>query len=225
MPLSSNDQKQVSPSSKMFSQFQAYPSSSRQQSSLLTSDAINDPAAIYRQQQHLHRSMSSAAAHQQPSKTAFYDEIPPSYRHSQSTSSKNISFFPSNVLVSQQQQQQPPQTDSIMARLAQAMHTRGNPGNERVEQQQQREVDFERLRIFQQTEQVRLQREEEERLQLEELRKKHEINNCRQINFDQLTKSMNNSNRSTVNEIDAFAAHQQSIQFQKDQQAEIDAEK
>ena len=112
-----------------------------------------------------------------------------------------------------------------MARLAQAMQTRGNPGNERLEQQQQRDVDFERLRIFQQAEQVRLQREEEERLQLEDLRKKHEINNCRQINFDQLTKSMNNSNRSTVNEIDAFAALQQSIQFQKDQQAEIDAEK
>jgi hypothetical protein len=74
---------------------------------------------------------------------------------------------------------------------------------DKIEEQRRRELEFERLKLYQQA-----QREEEERRKFE-LRKKQESANNRQINFEQLTKTMENRNQSSTMDIDPFLAFQQ----------------
>ncbi|CAF3691301.1 unnamed protein product [Rotaria sordida] len=232
MPVSTNDRKPVSSSSNISSQLQAYFNSQQQpssssSSSLFSSNLVNDPAIIYQQQ--LQRSLSSVNQQQQ-SNSMLYDDMQRSFRHlpSQTTSTNNSSYFPSNISISQQQQQQT--NDNIISRLSQAMQTHGKQQQEKFDQQhQRRELEFERLKLFQQAEQIRLQRDEDERRQYEqqELRKKQELNNNnnnnRQMIFEQLTKPIDNKKSSTI-DIDPFLVLQQSIQYQKEQQAKIEAQ-
>ncbi|CAF4504864.1 unnamed protein product [Rotaria sp. Silwood1] len=228
MPVSTNDRKPVSSSSNISPQLQAYFNSQQQSSSssLFSSNLVPDPAIIYQQQ--LQRSLSSTNQQQQQSNSMLYDDMQRSFRHlpSQTTSTNNSSYFPSNISLSQQQT-----NDNIMARLSQAMQTHGKLQQEKHEEQrrleqQRRELEFERIKLFQQAEQIRLQREEDERRQYEqqqELRKKQELNNNRHMIFDQLTKTIDNKKQSTM-DMDPFLVFQQSIQYQKEQQAKIEAQ-
>jgi len=204
MPLSANDRKPMSSPSSMSSQLQAYFNSQQQSSSSSPLFSSNDPSIIYQQQ--LQRSISST--NQQQSNPNLYNDIQRSFRQ-QPTSTNNSSFFPSNV-----SQQQP---NDIMTRLTQALQTHGK------EQQQQQRHDFEieRLKLYQQAEQTRLQREEEER---RKLRLQQELANNRQSNLDQLTKSMENKKQQSSTDIELFLAYQQSLQYQKEQQAKIEAQ-
>ncbi|CAF4689031.1 unnamed protein product, partial [Rotaria magnacalcarata] len=79
-----------------------------------------------------------------------------------SSSNNNSSYFPSNIPLAQQQ------SNDLMTRLSQAMQTHGKQRQEKIDEerrieQQRREMKFERLKLFQQAEQIRLQREEDER--------------------------------------------------------------
>jgi hypothetical protein len=218
MPLSSNDRKPVSSPSNVSSRLQSYMNSqpspqqpSSSSSSLFESNLGNDPAIVYQQQ--LHRSMSQTNQQQQHPNSISYDENPRSFRQlpSQSTSANNSSFFPSNA--------SGPQQNDILSRLSQAMQSHGKQNDDqRRHDQQRRDIEIDRLKSFQQAEQIRLKREEEE------LRKKQEILTNRQINFDQLTKTIDPKNQSTM-EIDPFLAFQQSLHYQKEQQAKIEAQK
>ncbi|CAF1917971.1 unnamed protein product [Rotaria magnacalcarata] len=227
MPVSTNERKPISSTSNMSSQLPAAYFNSQQQSSLssmFSSNLANDPARIFQRQQ-LQRSFSST--NQQQSNPLVYDEVQHSLRNlsSQSSSSNNnSSYFPSNIPLAQQQ------SNDLMTRLSQAMQTHGKQRQEKIDEerrieQQRREMKFERLKLFQQAEQIRLQREEDERRQFEqqELRKKHEINNNRQMIFDQLAKTMDSKKQSTM-DIDPFLTFQQSIPYQKEQQANIEAQ-
>ncbi|CAF4255406.1 unnamed protein product [Rotaria socialis] len=226
MPVSTNERKPISSSSNMSSQLPAAYFNSQQSSlsSMFSSNLANDPVRIFQQQQ-LQRSFSST--NQQQSNPLVYDEVQRSLRNlsSQSSSSNNnSSYFPSNISLAQQQ------SNDLMTRLSQAMQTHGKQQQEKIDEerrieQQRREIEFERLKLFQQAEQIRLQHEEDERRQFEqqELRKKHEINNNRQMIFDQLAKPMDSKKQSTM-DIDPFLTFQQSIPYQKEQQANIEAQ-
>jgi hypothetical protein len=104
-----------------------------------------------------------------------------------------------------------------MTRLTQAMQTHGK---ERRVEQHRHDLELERLKLYQQAEQTRLQRDEEER---RKYKLQQELASNRQSNLDQLTKSMENKKQSSM-EIDPFLAFQQSIQYQKEQQAKIEAQ-
>jgi hypothetical protein len=192
MPLSSNDRKPVSSPSNVSSRLQSYMNSqpspqqpSSSSSSLFESNLGNDPAIVYQQQ--LHRSMSQTNQQQQHPNSISYDENPRSFRQlpSQSTSANNSSFFPSNA--------SGPQQNDILSRLSQAMQSHGKQNDDqRRHDQQRRDIEIDRLKSFQQAEQIRLKREEEE------LRKKQEILTNRQINFDQLTKTIDPKNQSPI---------------------------
>jgi hypothetical protein len=212
MPLTANDRKPISSPSNMSSTLQTYFNSQQQSSSssLFPSNLVTDPSVIYQQQ--LQRSMSSTNP-QQPN-PVLYDDMQRSFRHpsSQPTSTNNSSFFPSNISASQRQ------SNDLLSRLSQAMQSHGKQQQEKLEEhrrqsQQRRELEFERLKLF---EQARLQHEEEER------RKMQEVTNNRQINFDQLTKTIDNKKHAM--EIDQLLAYQQTLQYQKEQQAKIEAQ-
>lgn len=160
-------------------------------------------------QQQLQRSMSSTNSQQ--SNSGLFDDMQRSFRQasSQPSSAPNSAFFPTNLAGSQQT------SSDLMARLTQAMQTRDkHQQQEKLEEQRRREIEYERLKMY---EQVRLQREEEER------RKIQEANTNRQINFDQLTKSMESKNQSAV-DFDQLLVHPQSLQYQKEQQAKLEAQ-
>lgn len=223
MPVSTNDRKPISSSSSNISQLQGYfnsqPQSSLSSSSLFSSNVVNDPAIMYQQQ--LQRSISST--NQQQSNSSLYDDIQRTMRHlsSQSTPTNNLPFLPSNASMPQQQ------SNDIVTRLSQAMQTHGKQQQDKMDEQrrleQRREVEYERLRLFQQAEQIRLQREEDERRQFEqELRKKQELATNRSLAFDHLSKPMDHKKQSTM-DIDPFLNFQQSIQYQKEQ-AKIEAQ-
>ncbi|CAF1621341.1 unnamed protein product [Adineta ricciae] len=212
MPLPANDRKPMSSPSSISSQLQAYfnsqqPQQQQQQqhqsSSSIFSNLVNDPAAMYQQQ--VQRSISSTNSQQ--SNSTLFDDMQRSFRQSSSATGSG-SFFPSNLPVSQQS------SNDLMARLTQAMQTRDKQQQhqEKLEEQRRRDMEYERMKIY---EQVRLQREEEE-----ERRKIQEANTNRQINFDQLTKSMENKNQSVL-DYEQMLARQQ---YQKEQQAKIEAQ-
>jgi len=225
-------------------QLQTYLTSQQHQSlsssSLFSSNVVNDPAVVYQQQPQVQRSVS--ATNQQP----LIDDVQRSFRHI-SSQPNTSSFFGSNVSISQSQQ-----PGDIMTRLAQAMQNHGQQQQEKVDEhrrfeQQRRELEIERLKSAQQAEQLRLQREEDERRQLEhqqqqrieeELRKKKEAATNKQMILDQMkemAKTMDQKKQQQQQqqqvkqqpkvEIDPFLAFQQSLQFQKEQQAKIDAQK
>ncbi|CAF1014462.1 unnamed protein product [Rotaria sp. Silwood1] len=270
MPLSTADRKPVTSPTMINSQLQAYFASQQQQqqqsqssSSLFSSNLVNEPALVYQQQPQLQRSISATNQQQQQQQPLFDELHHHSFRQISSQpntlSSSTTSFFGTNAPISQSQK-----PDDIMTRLAQAMQNHGQQQQEKVEEQrrveqQRREVELERLKLAQQAEQLRLQREEEERRQLEqkqkfeeerrqleqkqrfedELRKKNETTVNKQIIFDQMkemAKTMDQKKQQqqqqqqpiksqTKVEIDPFLAFQQSLQFQKEQQAKIEAQK
>jgi ribosomal protein L11 methylase PrmA len=230
-------------------QLQAYFCSQQQQqhsqssSSLFSPNLVNDPAIVYQQQppsavSHIQRSVSTT--NQQP----LFDDIQRSFR--QVPSQPNISsFFGTNVSNSQSQK-----SDDIITRLAQAMQSHGQQQQDKVEEQrrleqQRREIELERLKLAQQAEQLRLQREEDERRQVEqqqqrrleeELRKKKEAVANKQNILDQMKEMAKTIDQKKQQqqlpvqpqskvEIDPFLAFQQSVQFQKEQQAKIEAQK
>ena len=211
MPVSANNHNPTLSSSNLPSQLQAY-SNSRQESSasLFSSNLINDPAMIYRQQ--LQRSLLSTK--QQPSNYTLYDNMQCSFPYLSPTN--NTSYFSSNISIPQQK------SDDIMTRLTQAMQTHDKQHQEKfeekrhLEQQRRHEIELERLKLFQQVEQARLQHEEEER-------RKQELTNIRQINFDQLAKAMSSKDQASTN-INLILAYQRSVQYQKEQQAKIQAQ-
>jgi hypothetical protein len=191
----------------MSSQLQAYFNSQQQSSSssspLFQSNLANDPAILYQQQ--LHRSVSSTnQQQQQQSNPGLYDDMQRSFRQS-------TSIYPSNVSVPQQQ------SNDIMTRLNQAMQTHGK--EQRRVEQHRNDYEIERLKFYQ-AEQIRLKREEEERRQFQ---LQQELANNRQSNLDQLTKSMENKKQSSM-DMDPYLAFQQSLQYQKEQQAKIEAQ-
>lgn len=225
-------------------QLQAYLASQQQShasaSSLFSSNLVNDPSVAYSQQQpQLQRSIS--ATNQQP----LFDDLQRQFRPIPSQSNTS-SFFGANIPTSQTQAQQPKPND-IMTRLAQAMQNHGQQQQEKVDEQrrmeqQRRELEIERLKITQQTEQLRLQRDEDERRQFEKQRleeearkKKESVANKQTMLIDQMkemAKTMDQKKQqqqpptpSAKVEIDPFIAFQQSLQFQKEQQAKIDAQK
>ncbi|UJR14135.1 hypothetical protein I4U23_001129 [Adineta vaga] len=220
MPLPANERKPMSSPSSISSQLQTYFNSqqqqqqqqqqqAQQQSSSLFSNLASDPAILYQQQ--LQRSMSTTTNSQQSNSTLF-DDMQRSFRQPSSSASatSNSTFFPSNLSASQQS------SNDLMARLTQAMQSRDKQQQQqdKLEEQRRRDLEFERMKIYKQ---VRLQREEEER------RKIQEVNANRQINFDQLTKSMENKNQSVL-DFEQMLAHQQSLQYQKEQRAKIEAQ-
>jgi hypothetical protein len=253
IPVSTADRKPVTSPSIINPQLQAYFASQQQQqqqqqqqshsqssSSLFPSNLVNDPAIAYQQQPQLQRSIS--ATNQQP----LFNDIQRPFR--QLPSQPNTStFFGTNVSNSQSQQ-----PDDIITRLAQAMQSHGQQQQEKVEEQrrfdqQRREIEIERLKLAQQAEQLRLQREEDERRQVEqqqqrleeELRKKKEAAANKQTIFDQMkemAKTMDQKKQPQPHpqpqpqpqpkvENDPYLAFQQSLQFQKEQQAKIEAQK
>ncbi|CAF4138529.1 unnamed protein product, partial [Adineta steineri] len=214
MPISSNDRKTISSPSNISSQLQTYFNSQQQQqqqqqpqssSSIFPSNIATDPAIIYQQQ--LQRSMSSTNSQQ--SNPISYDDMQRSFRqlssHSTSSNNNNSLFFPSNVSVSQQQ------SNDLMTRLTQAMQTRSKQQQqqEKFEEERRRELEMERLKSY---EQARLQREEAER---------RKIQDNRQINFEQLTKTIENKNQSSA-DFEQILAYQ-SLQYQKEQ-AKLEAQ-
>ncbi|CAF1621656.1 unnamed protein product [Adineta ricciae] len=209
MPLPANDRKPMSSPSSISSQLQAYFNSQQpqqqqhQSSSSIFSNLVNDPAAMYQQQ--VQRSMSSTNSQQ--SNSTLFDDMQRSFRQTSSATGSG-SFFPSNLPLSQQS------SNDIMTRLTQAMQTRDKQQQhqEKLEEQRRRDMEYERMKIY---EQARLQREEEE-----ERRKIQEANTNRQINFDQLTKSMENKNQSVL-DYEQMLVRQQ---YQKEQQAKIEAQ-
>jgi len=215
MPLSTNDRKPISsPSTSMSSQLQAYFNSQQQQQSsssspLFSSNMVNDPAILYQQQ--LQRSISST--NQQQTNSSLYDDMQRSFRQPSSSSSttNNSSFYPS---VSHQQQ-----SNDIVTRLNQAMQIHGK--EQRRVDHQRHELEIERLKLYQQAEQTRLKHEEEERRKFQ--LQQQELANNRQSNLDQLSKTIENKKQSSM-DIDPFVAFQQSIQYQKEQQAQIEAQ-
>jgi hypothetical protein len=214
MPLSTNDRKPISsPSTSMSSQLQAYFNSQQQQQSsssspLFSSNMVNDPAILYQQQ--LQRSISST--NQQQTNSSLYDDMQRSFRQPTSSSStNNSSFYPS---VSHQQQ-----SNDIVTRLNQAMQIHGK--EQRRVDHQRHELEIERLKLYQQAEQTRLKHEEEERRKFQ--LQQQELANNRQSNLDQLSKTIENKKQSSM-DIDPFLAFQQSIQYQKEQQAQIEAQ-
>ena len=241
------DRKQpiTSPSVNSNAQLQAYLASQHHQqqphasaSSLFPSNLVNDPSVVYSQQPQLQRSIS--ATNQQP----LFDDLQRQFRPI-SSQSNTSSFFGANIPTSQSQSQQPKPND-IMTRLAQAMQNHGQQQQEKVEEQrrleqQRRELDIERLKVAQQTEQLRLQREDDERRQLEKQRleeearkKKESTANKQTILMDQMKEMAKNMDQKKQQqptpppakvEIDPFLAFQQSVQFQKEQQAKIEAQK
>lgn len=245
MPVQPTDIKPVTSSNMMNPQLQAYFASQQQSqstSSIFPSNIASDPAIVYQQQAQLQRSVS--ATNQQ--KQQLFDEFQhhpfrPVPTQSNPSASSTASFFGANIPISQSQK-----SDDIMTRLAQAMQNHGQQQQEKVEEQrrleqQRRELDIERMKLVQQAEQLRLLREEEERRHLEqkqkfeeELRKKNEANaSNKQAIIDQMkemTKAMDQKKQQPVKpqpkpEIDPFLAFQQSLQFQKEQQAKIEAQK
>lgn len=194
----------------MSSQLQAYFNSQQQSSSsspLFSPNMANDSAIVYQQQQQqLHRSMSST---NQQSNSALYDDMQRSFRHpstqSASSTTTNSSYFPSNVSIPQQQ------SNDIMTRLNQAMQIHGKE-QRRVDPQQQQQ-DLVRLKLLQ------LAEEDQRQYKLQQ-----ELAKNRQSNLDQLSKSMENKKQQSTMDIDPFLAFQQSIQYQKEQQAKIEAQ-
>ncbi|CAM4908108.1 unnamed protein product [Rotaria socialis] len=247
MPLPIVDPKPVTSPTMINPQLQAYFASQQQsqpQASLFSSNLANDPAIVYPQQPQLQRS-TSTTNQQQP----LFDELHQhSFRQipsqSNTSGSSTTSFF--GTTLSMPQSQKP---DDIMTRLAQAMQSHGQQQQEKVEEQrrldqQRREIDLERLKLTQQAEQLRVQREDEERRQFEqkqkfeeELRKKNEASvNSKNMIFDQMkemAKTMDQKKQQQPVkpqvqpkvELDPFLAFQQSLQYQKDQQAKIEAQK
>jgi hypothetical protein len=128
-----------------------------------------------------------------------------------SSSTNNSSFYPS---VSHQQQ-----SNDIVTRLNQAMQIHGK--EQRRVDHQRHELEIERLKLYQQAEQTRLKHEEEERRKFQ--LQQQELANNRQSNLDQLSKTIENKKQSSM-DIDPFLAFQQSIQYQKEQQAQIEAQ-
>lgn len=214
-------------------------------SSLFPSNLANDPAILYQQQPNNQLQRSISVTNQQN----LFDDLQQSFRPISSQS--NISsFFGTNLANNQSQQQIKP--DDIMTRLAQAMQSHGQQQQEKLEEQrrieqQRRDLELERFKF----EQLRLQHEEEERRLVEqhkleeELRKKRESsvtisnnnNNNKQAILDQMKEmaklmeqkkqqqqSQPVSKPQAKQEIDPFLAFQQSVQFQKEQQAKIEAQ-
>lgn len=210
-------------------------------SSLFPSNLVNDPSAVYSQQPQIQRSIS--ATNQQP----LFDDLQRQFRPI-SSQSNTSSFFGANIPTSQNQPQQQKPND-IMTRLAQAMQNHGQQQQEKVEEQrrmdqQRHELEIERLKVTQQAEQLRLQREDDERRQLEKQRleeesrkKKESTANKQTILMDQMKEMAKNMDQKKQQqqqptptppakvEIDPFLAFQQSVQFQKEQQAKIEAQK
>ena len=246
IPTASTDRKPVTSPAISNPQLQAYLASHQQQqtqpsssSSLFSSNLVSDPSIAYQQQPQLQRSIS--ATNQQP----LFDDHQRPFRQIASQSN-TVSFFGANVPSSQNQQQ--PKADDIMSRLAQAMQNHGQQQQEKIDEQrrleqQRRDIEIERLKLAQQAEQLRLQREEDERRQLEqqrleeELRKKKETAANKQIHdqMKEMAKTMDQKKQQQQQqqpakpqpkvEVDPFVAFQQSVQFQKEQQAKIEAQK
>jgi hypothetical protein len=249
VPSSTTDRKPVTSPPIITPELQAYFASQQQpqsqsSSSLFSSNLVSDPAIVYQQQQpQLQRSIS-ATNQQQP----LFDDIQRSF-HQLSSQTNPSSFFGTNISGSQSQK-----PNDIMTRLAQAMQSHGQQQQEKVEEQrrfdqQRRELEMERSKLTQQAEQIRLQREEDERRQLEqqqrleeELRKKKDAVVNKQMIFDQMkemAKTMDQKKQQQQQQpppptqvkpqpkpdIDPFLAFQQSLQFQKEQQSKIDAQK
>lgn len=250
IPTTTTERKPISSSSMINPQLQAFLASqqhSHSASSLFSSNPVNESAILYQQQSNNPLQRSISVTNQQN----LFDDIQQSFRPISSQS--NISsFFGTNLSTNQSQQQ--PKPDDIMTRLAQAMQSHGQHQQEKIEEQrrleqQRRDIELERFKLAQHAEQLRLQREEDERRLLEqqkleeELRKKKDsttINNNKQTIHDQmkeLAKVMDQKKQhqqqqqqQPVNkpqakpDIDPFLAFQQSVQFQKEQQAKIEAQ-
>ena len=246
IPASPMDRKQPASSTSINTnaQLQAYlasqhhqPQSHASASSLFSSNMANDPAVVYPQQPpppQLQRSIS--ATNQQP----LFDDLQRQFRPI-SSQSNTSSFFGTNVPTSQTQQQ-PQKSDDIMTRLAQAMQNHGQQQHEKVEEQrrleqQRRELELERLKIAQQADQLRLQREEDERRQLEKQRLEEEARKKKETalmdQMKEMAKTMDQKKQQQQQQptpaakvdIDPYLAFQQSLQFQKEQQAKIEAQK
>ena len=216
MPFLSNDRTSLPSPSHSSSQSPKYAHSQQQTSSQLTSSAINDPAIMYRQQQQ----RNSLSGNQGPSNVMPYEDFPSSFRHlaSQPYSNKNASFFPSNPSPSHQ-------TTDIMSRLTQAMQVHGQQQQQdkpeehrRSDPSSQRDLESERLRSYRLAEQERLKHQEEE------IRQRHELPSARQMMGEQFGKPIDYKKPSAVDK-DTLFAMQQSIQYQKEQQAQIEAQK
>ena len=128
MPLPIVDPKPVTSSTMINPQLQAYFASQQQsqsQSSLFSSNIVNDPAIVYPQQPQLQRS-TSTTNQQQP----LFDELHQhSFRQmpsqSNTSASSSTSFFGTTLPMSQSQK-----PDDIMTRLAQAMQSHGQQQQE-----------------------------------------------------------------------------------------------
>lgn len=211
-PFSSNDRTSVSSPSHSSSQSPKYGHSQQQ-----TPTAINDPAIIYRQQQQ----RNSSSVNQGPSNPTAFEDFSSSFRHlaSQPYSNKNSSTFPSNTSPS-------PQTTDIISRLAQAMQVHGQQqyqpdrmeDHRRQEPPVQRDIESERLRAYRLAELERAKRQEEE------IRQRQELQSTRQMMGEQFGKPMDYRKPSAMDKDNLFAM-QQSIQYQKEQQAQIEAQK
>lgn len=226
------------------SQMQSYFGSQQQlSSSLFPTNLGNDPAAAYQQQQAPQLQRSISATNQQAAPAALFDEMQRAFRQAASASNASM-LFGNNMSGSQSQQ-----PEDIMTRLTQAMQSHGQQQQEKVDEQrrmeqQRRELDIDRLKL---AEQMRLQREEDERRRMEiqqqqqqqqkrleeEMRKKQETSLKNQLLLEQM-KEMTKANEqkkpqqqapAPKSDIDAFLAFTQSVQFQKDQQAKIEAQK
>ena len=192
---------------------------------------VNDPAIIYQQQPSLQRSIS--ATNQPP----LVDEMSRSFRQI----SPQSSFFDTNMPISSCHK-----PDDIITRLAQAMQSHGQQQQEKIEEQRRLEqhrceIGIERLKLVQQTEHLRLQHEKDECRQLEqkqkledEQRKKKEISTNKSTTLEPMkdtnkTKDQKEQQQTVKSssqvEIDPFIAFQQSLNFQKEQQAKIEAQK
>ena len=236
-------------------QIQSFFTSQSQQPSLglFPTNLPNDSAALYQQPiSQLQRSIS--ATNQQPLQTGLYDDVQRPFRPTSSAAPGSGTFFSQNMQISQSHQQQLQQPNDIMARLTQAMQNHGQQQQEKAEEQrrieqQRHEMELERLKSVK-MEQSRLQREEEERRRLEQLKQQQQQQQQMTIN-EELKKpqtivptqmmlnqmremakmiEQKNAQQSVQNhqmkpDIDPLLAFQQSLQFQKEQQAKIEAQK
>ncbi|CAF1566550.1 unnamed protein product [Adineta ricciae] len=246
VPIAPPDRKPVTSPSMVNPQLQTYFGSHQQHSqsstSLFSPNLVNDPVVAYSQQPQLQRSISATNQQQQEQQSLFHDDVQRSFRHGPSQPSTS-SFFGANIAGALSQQ-----PDDIMTRLTQAMQSHGQQQQEKIEEQrrleqQRRDLEVERLKLAQQAEQLRIQREEDERRQIEqqhkyeeEMRKKTEAAAANKQLLEQMkemAKAMDQRKQQqpvkpqpkAEVEVDPFIAFQQSLQYQKEQQAKIEAQK
>jgi len=246
MPSGSNERKtsnsssMVSPHMQGFFSAQAQQQQQQQQhhqssSSLFSNTLATDPSVAFQHQvNQLQRSIS--ATNNQP----LFDELHRSFRGTSSTTSATSGFLLSN-LASMSGAGVSQQPEDIMTRLAQAMQSHGQQQQEKaaaavVVEQQRREFELQERLKMAQAEQARLREEEERRRLEDELRKKQETAIKKQMILEQMKEMNKNAEQKKTQqtsvapqqpkaEIDPFLALQQSMQFQKDQQAKIEAHK